>query len=278
MYMTAKEYHKALPTLQTLIVQEEGADKLLSMAMKARCEIKLGADPTVCCVKMASTLEQIEFRNTSVDVVDRLDNELSLLVESFCVISFETALLLQRCRFDVIKGYCKGERKLKKLNKLGFRMQFIAQEMKKYERGKDFKNQFSFLESVLTTMQRTDIVDLKLKCKLVAAYLKHYGYCCLLISDYQKSADKNLQAICLLETVLAVEADNYIVYGACFHNLGAAYDGLTKFNEARRCFEIALRIYNQVNDWKNANQKNENILLTSKCLQDVKEKLQRFKN
>ena len=79
------------------------------------------------------------------------------------------------------------------------------------------------MDKVLKKMQRIGDVDLKVKCKKIARFLKTYGYCCLQVPDYDKSIEIYKQAASLLESTFGDDANHYKVLGHCYHNLGAAY-------------------------------------------------------
>ena len=132
-YMEDKEHYKALRTLETLIVQEEGATRLLSMTMKIKCQIELddNDNATVTCVEMVSMFEQINLENQSTTVMNELHDEIKLLVGRFIQINIDSSLLLQRCRFDLIVGFFNGKTRLLKLRDIGFEMQKIAMELTK---------------------------------------------------------------------------------------------------------------------------------------------------
>ena len=131
--MDDKEHYKALRTLETLIVQEEGATRLLSMTVKTKCQIELGDNdnPTVTCVEMASMFEQINLKNQPTTIMNELHDEIKLLVERFVKINIDSSLLLQSCRFDLIIGFFNGKTRLLKLRDIGGEMQHIAMEMNK---------------------------------------------------------------------------------------------------------------------------------------------------
>ena len=161
--MDDKEHYKALRTLETLIVQEEGAIRLLSMTMKIKCQIELREHDhaTVTCVEMASMFEQIYLQNQQTTVMNELHDEIKLIVERFIKINIDSSLFLQRCRFDLIIRFFNEKTRLLKLQNIGFEMQKIAEELMKQNKRIDFKLQYPLMDKVLKEMQRIGDVNFK---------------------------------------------------------------------------------------------------------------------
>ena len=274
--MDDKEHYKALRTLETLIVQEEGAIRLLSMTMKIKCQIELREhdDATVTCVKMASMFEQINLENQPTTVMNELHDEIKLLVERFIKINIDSSLFLQRCRFDLIIRFFKEKTRLLKLQNIGFKKQKIAEELMKQNKRIDFKLQYPLVDKILKEMQRIDNVNFKVKCESIAWFLKCYGFCCNKAADYDKSIEIHKQAILLMESTFGDDANQYKVLGHCYNNLGGACENSNKLVEAKRCYDTALNIYNQAKDWTGVQQKVGRILLATDNSQRVKDRIQ----
>ena len=203
--MDDKEHYKALRTLETLIVQEEGATRLLSMTVKIKCQIELGDNDnaTVTCVEIASMFEQINLQNQTTTIMNELHDEMKLLVERFVKINIDSSLLLQSCRFDLIVGFFNGKTRLLKLRDIECEMQDIAMELNKQNKCIDFKEQYPLVDKILKEMQRIGDVDLKVKSESIAWFIKLYGYCCNEVADYDKSIEIHKQAISLMECTIA---------------------------------------------------------------------------
>ena len=275
--MDDKEHYKALRTLETLIVQEEGAIRLLSITMKIKCQIELGDNDnaTVTCVEMASMFEQINLKNQPTMVMNELHDEIKMLVERFIKINIDSSLFLQTCRFDLIIGFFNGKTRLLKLRDIGGEMQKIAVELTKQNKRIDFKEQYPIMDKVLKEMQRIGDVDLKVKCESIAWFLKLYGVCCNKAADYDKSIEIHKQAISLLESTFGDNANYFQVLGLCYNNLGAAYENLNKLVEAKQYYKTAVKVKKQVKDWNDESKKMESILFTSRLLEGVEAKLKK---
>ena len=192
--MANKEYSNALSTLQTLIVQEEGANQLLSMIMKIKCQLELNDhdNATATCLEMASTMTQINVQNESANkkIINQADDELKQLVQSFIKVESEKgALLLQHCRFDLVKSFYAEEAKLDKLASIGMEMQDMTTEMKKQNLWDEFKEEYPFMDSVLKELHQTNDVDGKFKCEKVAWFLICYANCCRSTFNNQKKSN-----------------------------------------------------------------------------------------
>ena len=273
--MDAKDHNDCLLTLQTLIAKEKGVHKLLSLAMKVKCQIEMSDydDATITCAEMASLLDQIiTFQNQPENVIDQLLDEIELLTKCFINIKVETALLLQQCRFSTTKFF-KGGRRLVKLSDTGGMMQYVAAEMKKQKKAKEFREQYSFMDLILREMQQIDNVDGKSKTRIIVCFLKYYGFCCNEVMDYGKSIEIHKQAILLMETTYGRdESHDFFMLGLCHTNLGATYESLNKLEEAKQCYEAALKIYNQAKDWNSDSKKLNSISFTLGALERLRTK------
>ena len=153
--MDDKEHYKALRTLETLIVQEEGATRLLSMTMKIKCQIELSDNnnATITCVEMVSMFKQINLQNQPTTVMNKLHDEIKLLVKRFVKINVDSSLLLQSCRFDLTNDFFNGKTRLLKLRDIGFEMQKIAMELNKQNKRIDFKEHILVMDKIFKKMQ-----------------------------------------------------------------------------------------------------------------------------
>ena len=276
-YIENKQFKKAFGNLQTLFAQEEGINKLLSIMLKIRYQIETNdsVDATVTCVEMVSMFKQINLRNQPTTVMNELHDEMKLLVKRFVEINVDSSLLLLSCRFDLIVGFFNGQTRLEKLRSIGIEMQKIAKELKKQNKRIDIKQQYPVMEKILKEMQRIGDVDLKVKCEAIAWFLKYYGFCCNKAADYDKSIEIHKQAISLMESTFGDNANHYRVLGHCYNNLGSAYEDSNKLVEAKQYYETAVKVYKEVKDCDDENQKMESISFTSRLLEDVEAKLKK---
>ena len=270
--MSSREYSKALQTLQTLIAQVEGIYKVLATMKKIKCQIEIGEDATETCVGVASILKQPSyFQSPPMPLVYQLDDEFRIHVELFIDINLDTALLFQRCRFDLTNIFYKGEIKLRTLNSVGDSMQRIANKIA----GNKFKQEYSFMDMVVGEMQAVMDADVKFKAREIAWFMKYYGYCCNQLKDYDKSVELHEKAIFMVETVFGGEATCDIkLFPILYNNLGIAYENSNKVFEAEKCFAKALRVCPQIKTFQNEEERLELILLLSKSYRRVETKLQ----
>ena len=271
-YADNKEHKRAVETLQILIAHEDGANRLLLMAKKIRCQIKLGEDYISTCKEMASTLKQINLQNQPTTVMNELHDEIKLLVESFTTINVDSFLLLQSCRFDLIIGFFDGQSRLDKLKGIGSSNLSIAKKLNKQNKGIHFKQQYPLMDKILKEMQRIGDVDLKVKFETIAWFLRYYGHCCHKAADHDKSIEIYKQAISLMESTFGDDANHHRVLGFCYDNLGVAYENSNKLVEAKQCYETAVKVKKLVKDWVDENQRLESILFTTRSIQGVKAK------
>ena len=271
--MDKKEYKKALQTLNILIAKEKGASKLQLMIKKIKCQTELGEDAAGTCENVKSALSQNNLRSEELGDVLYLETEIRRLVVSFTTIDVNTALLLQRCLFQFIDGFYTGQARLSKFAHLRHHVLPIAEEMKKQNKKDIFKQHYSFLDSILISLQNICDVEWKFKCKEVARFLHSYANCCFEISDFQKSNELNDKAIFLLETAFGLDASQYKLYGFCYKAKGSACKDANKLAEAKLCFDKAMSIYQQVEDFGNESERENEISVTSRSFYMVDKKI-----
>ena len=249
--MEAEEFNKALLALQTLIVQEDGISKLLSMTKKIKCQVKLDKDATATCNEVASMLKESKFKNPSMKMINQLDDEIRFLADTFIKINLNTSLLFQLCRFDLIKQFYEGNLKLTKLSSIG---DFIQNLVTERLIGSKFKKEYTFMDEIVDEMQRVKNADWKVKCEEVALFMKYYGCCCDQFRDRNKSFELFGKATFLLETAFGDKpsCDNQLFPDLC-HYLGLAYQNMDKLVEAKQYFEKADVFYLRVKDLQSEN-------------------------
>ena len=249
--MEAEEFNKALLALQTLIVQEDGISKLLSMIKKIKCQVKLDKDATATCNEVASMLKESKFKNPSMKMINQLDDEIRFLADTFIKINLNTSLLFQLCRFDLIKQFYEGNLKLTKLSSIG---DFIQNLVTERLIGSKFKKEYTFMDEIVDEMQRVKNADWKVKCEEVALFMKYYGCCCDQFRDRNKSFELFGKATFLLETAFGDKpsCDNQLFPDLC-HYLGLAYQNMDKLVEAKQYFEKADVFYLRVKDLQSEN-------------------------
>jgi len=248
---------------------------LMIKEIKHGVEFVLYDEVAITCVEMASILEQTNFENYSATIIEHLLDELQLLAALFTKIKFGTAFLLRHCQFIIIKGSYKGEAKLMKLEKIGDTMQDVVKEMKQKKEGHQFKEQYSFMESIITSMQNTtEDVDLKFKCTAIASFYTSYAFCCAQAADYSKSIKIFQKAIFLMESMLGEASHQHRVLALCYLNLGSTQEYLNKYKKAKHCYETALKIYETAKHYCNADKSSEDIAFLQIRLFGVNRKLE----
>ena len=256
-YMKAKEYKNALLTLQTLIVQEEGISKLLSMLKKIKCQVAMGDDAAITCAEVTSILNTLQIYDPSTSVVDQLDDEIRLLADTFIEINLDIALVFRHCQFDLIKQFYEGYTKLMKLTTLSGIGNSIQPSGISKLLGFKSNQQYSFMDEIVKEMQAVKNVDVKVKCSEVALFMKYYGCYCYKLRDFKKSIELLAKAIFLVETVFGekTSCDNQLIPDL-YHHLGLAYASLSNLVEAILSLEQANTLYLEL---KNVQDKNPSL-------------------
>ena len=241
------------------------------MMLKIRYQIETNdnVNASATCAEMASMFKQMNLQNQPTAVMNELHDDIELLVERFININVDSSLLLQSCRFDLIVGFFDGKSRLDKLERIGFKMQLIAKELKEQNKCIDFKEQYQFMDKIWKEMQRINDVDLKVKLKQIAFFLHYYGYCCIQINDNDKSIDIYKQAISFMKNAFGDDAHHHCVLSLCYHNLGTSYKNSKKLLEARQWYETALESDKLAKDHPSETAKLESILHTTRSLQNV---------
>ena len=250
--MEAKEFKKALQTLHVLTSQEKGLNKLLALMKIIKCQGELGEDVSETCAEVSTAMkEDLDFHDASLETVDELDETLRVLVNTFTELSLKTTLVLQRCRFNLIKRFFDKETRLTKLSSIGHAMKNSAHKLKqKQETSSIEAESYSIMEMVLDEMQNVGDVEANVKCVKVAWFINYYGYCCNELGDFDKSISLHEKAIFLMKTVYGAEAVFFKVFPFLHCNLAFAYEKLNKLDEASNCFEKAIIMCPQTKDFE----------------------------
>ena len=212
------------------------------------------------------------------DVFHQLDGQLRDLAERF-IESHECdpAILLARCRFEIIKGLQQdGVTRLLSLEKIGLVMQNISEEMALLPKKPKTKCSYNCLcclmDEILEEMQKIGEVDIRMKSSRVAWFLKYIGFCSDELEDYQRSLLAYNQAITVLKTVFGKEAKYYKVLGFCYNNLAYVYEHTSQMQDALKALRFAVDIFHDAIDWSNDEDKSKCIAKTLATLHAVKEK------
>ena len=211
----------------------------------------------------------IEFENERVEFKQKCHDELDQLVKMFIEINeSDTALLLIRSQFHLIKHSYQAQEKLQKLHYLGIPIKTISKNLQYQRDATRSKEYYFLLNQILSEMQSIINVEIKVKTLNIAWLMYNYGLCCNFLKDFTKSTYIHAKAIFLMQSNFGNNAGNYMVYGSCHHNFANALVETNRFNEARHMYEEALKYKEQALDWENVEQQRESLLLTKRKLQN----------
>ena len=231
---------------------------------------------------VVSSVELVSLLESTADqihtIVDKCDLEICNLVEKFLEFNeFNVIFQLLQCRFDLLKQHYNGKVMLNKMCDIAILITKVAKMVVISDETEMFKKQYEFLDTVLLCMQNADVSDLtttKVKCERVASFIHNYGYCCNVIQDYLKAMILCNQTIVLMRTTLSDETYGYQEFAYTYHNLGWALENCNHLSEAKAAYQTSIELYELVSDFKTEDERKENILLATKSLQDVENKLQ----
>ena len=259
----------------------EGSYKLVPMIYQARCfvETRQNRIARQICGEIVSMIEVIDDGDEMKKVCDVVDSALRDLAEEFVeeLHDCETALILARARFMVIKTAYEGLNRIIKLERIGLLMQNIAEELAMQSKRARFKPQYKcmglLMEEILEEMQNVTGIGVEVKCTRIAWYLKYVGFCCDEVGDFQKSLLIYQQAITVLKTVFGDECRFYRVLGHCYNNMAFVLESTNHLTEATSALRRAIDVFDSAVDWNSEDEKAKCISKTSAALHEIKAKL-----
>ena len=274
--INSSKYNEALHILKAIIIQEKSAKKIFPMIQKAQCEIesdrKSKAENT--SKEIANLMATKEFENESVDTKTKSHDKLKPLYKKLIEINkCDTALQLIRLQFDLIKQSYQPEEKLDRLCNLGDSLKDMAENFHFQKNAAEAKEHYFLLDKILHDMQIISVVEFTRKTKIVSWFMFYYGLCCNNMGDFEKSLNIHSNVIFFMKSNLGESARNYQLYGDCHHNFAVALLELNRLNEAKQKFEEALKIYDQVEEWVDEEQKMEVVLNTTRMMDKIIRKL-----
>ena len=280
-YRKTEKFDEAIQIYQTLINHTEGSHKLLPTIFQARCflETRQNRIAKQICSEVISMLESIEDPDELRKVADNVDHALRDLAEEFVeeIHDCDTAILLGRGRFLLIKQSFEGLNRVIKLERIGLLMQNIAEELSMQSKRARFKVQYKtmsvLMDEILEDMENVTGVGVEVKCTRIAWYLKYVGFCCDEVGDFQKSLLVYQQAIAILRTVFGEEARYYRVLGHCYNNMAYVLESTQHLMEATSLLRRAVDVFDSAVDWTTEDEKARCISKTSAALHEIKAKL-----
>ena len=246
------------------------------MIQKAQCEIESDrkTKAEITSKEIASLMATNEFENENDDIKIKCHDKLKpLYIKLIEINKYETALQLIQQQFNLIKQSYRSEKKLNELSNLGDSIQKIAKNVHFQANADKTKEHYFLLDHILRDMQAIDDVDFTIKTKQIAKFMFYYGLCCNGMSDFGKSQFIHSNVIFLMKSNLGESAENYRLYGDCHHNFAVALFELNCLNEAQLKIEEALKVYEQVQEWVDEEQKTEVVLNTTHMMDKIIEKL-----
>ena len=276
--MKNKQYDEALQLLKTVIIQEKGIKKVVSLLRKIRCEIDSDRkDDALTTWKEAFPLiTSKEFENESKKTRQECYDELQSTTEKFISINrLDIALELLDMRFTLAKQLFSGDKqKLRKLSYLGIPIRTITNRLDRKSQENEVQLCYSLLDKILEQMQTTENVELKQKARQIAWLMNHYGACCNYSKDFNKSIEVHSKAIFHLKSVFGDNVYNHQIYGILLQGYAVSLQNISRLTEAKQVSEEALKSYELTKNWKSDEQKMDLVLLTTDVLNKITEKLE----
>ena len=229
-----------------MIDEECGFQQVFALIKKVYCFVGMinpgGVTSTTLEISelIRAQLEIGELQGLDGECNDEIDILIMKLIEFEDITS---ALLLLRCRCELVKKICNEESRIARLEKTGMFMLKISRQMMRQNRQDDFKKQHLFMDEVASGIRLLSDVNVDDRCRYVVSFYLNYGLCCFSVEDYQKSMNLFKEAIHTMELVYADHAVDHEEMVKCYNNLGLTYQHLEKPSEARRCFDEATKIF-----------------------------------
>ena len=280
-YRRTEKFDEAIQIYQTLIAHMEGAHKILPTIYQARCflETRQTKIAKQICSEVVSMIQTCEDKEELKRIADSIDSAMRDLAEEFVeeVHDCETALMLGRGRFILIRVCYEGLNRVIKLERIGLLMQNIAEELSMQSKRARFKSHYKtmtvLMDEILEEMQNVSGVGVEVKCTRIAWYLKYVGFCCDEVGDFQKSLLVYQQAVAVLKTVFGDEAKYYRVLGHCYNNMAYVLESTGHLVEAITALRRAIDVFDSAVDWSTEDEKAKCISKTSAALHEIKTKL-----
>ena len=275
-YQKNEKFKEAANTWQMIIDQSRNVNKISPNISLIICLLEMGdVDQAV-----VSSVELVSLLDAAADEIepikDQCDDGICNLAKKFVDFNkFDLIFQLVHCRFELLKRNYTGKDMFIRMCNIACSMRDVSMKVTNDSDVESFKNQYCLLDDVLLFMQNSPVndVDWKNKCKNVALFLGRYGSLCDNIKDYTKAMTLLNQSIVFWKTTFGVDSEYNRDLGVFYNNLGYAFALTNNLGEATFAYQKSLEIKKQARDYETDYSKREDILVTSKNLQRVQNRL-----
>ena len=152
------------------------------------------------CNELKKRIEMKEFGDNIEGKELGLCSDLHFLIAQFTCTSYETALLLLRCQFMVIKTLLSDVSKQQdELTNLGLRMKTIVKKLVVEKKEDIIKQQFVIMDEILSEIQNLRDENIQRKCRNLLKFLSCFTECCVLLLEIAKAIELIKKAIFFLK-------------------------------------------------------------------------------